>query len=178
MYSSRGCGCNNDIDVLIKKEVPMGSETCLKNNDEWCSLTFRAKKSRLRTYSRALQASWRKRGVFSGFAHTPRADWVLVGPTQTPNEKIMTVLVSICPIYGSPWTYFIFSCAFCLTAPKFLVLYRGDIVSIYILTDARNALLFLAFTRMSYSMPAGENKERHIAAGFSSIYGQMRLPGS
>ena len=46
-----------------------------------------------------------------------------------------------------------------MIAPKFLVLYRGDIVSTYILTDARNALLFLAFTRMSYSMPSGENKE-------------------
>ena len=32
-------------------------------------------------------------------------------------------------------------------------------VSTYILTDARNALLFLAFTRMSYSMPSSENKE-------------------
>ena len=49
--------------------------------------------------------------------------------------------------------------AFCLTAPKFLVLYSGDIVSTYIVTDARNALWFLAFTRMSYSMPSGENKE-------------------
>ena len=69
---------------------------------------------------------------------------------------------------------------FCLTAPKFLVLYSGDIVSTYILTDARNALLFLAFTRMSYSMASGENKENkaYIAAGLSSIYGQMRLPGS
>ena len=27
------------------------------------------------------------------------------------------------------------------------------------MTDARNALLFLAFTRVSYSMPSGENKE-------------------
>ena len=43
--------------------------------------------------------------------------------------------------------------------PTFLVLYSGDIISTYILTDARNALLFLAFTRMSYSMPSGENKE-------------------
>ena len=71
----------------------------------------------------------------------------------------ITVLVSICPFYGSPWKYFIFSCAFCLIAPKFLVLYRGDIVSTYILTDARNALLFLAVTRMSYNMPSGQNKE-------------------
>ena len=46
-----------------------------------------------------------------------------------------------------------------MTAPKFIVLYSGNIVSTYILTDARNALLFLAFTRMSYSMPSGENKE-------------------
>ena len=49
--------------------------------------------------------------------------------------------------------------AFCLTAPKFLVLYSGDLVSTYILIDARNALLFLAFTRMSYNIPSGENKE-------------------
>ena len=27
------------------------------------------------------------------------------------------------------------------------------------MTDARNALLFLAFMHMSYSMPSGENKE-------------------
>ena len=46
-----------------------------------------------------------------------------------------------------------------MTAPKFIVLYRGNIVSTYILTDARNALLFLAFTRVSYSMPSNENKE-------------------
>ena len=56
-----------------------------------------------------------------------------------------------------------FSCdAFCLTAPKFLVLYSGDIVSTYILIDAMNALLFLAFTCMSYSMPSGENKENKV----------------
>ena len=52
-----------------------------------------------------------------------------------------------------------FGDAFGLTALKFLVLYSGDIVSTYILRDARNALLFLAFTRMSYSMPSGKNKE-------------------
>ena len=49
--------------------------------------------------------------------------------------------------------------AFCLTALKFCVLDSGDIASTYILTDARNALLFLAFTCMSYSMQSGENKE-------------------
>ena len=46
-----------------------------------------------------------------------------------------------------------------MISPKFLVLYREDIVSTYILTDVRNALLFLALTRMSYSMPSGRNKE-------------------
>ena len=61
--------------------------------------------------------------------------------------------------------------AFCLTAPKFLVLYSGDIVSTYILTDARNAFLFLALTRMSYSMPSGENKENkaYICSIFSNL---------
>ena len=49
--------------------------------------------------------------------------------------------------------------AFCRTAPKFCVLDAGDIVSKYILTDARNALRFLAVTHISYSMPHGENKE-------------------
>ena len=49
--------------------------------------------------------------------------------------------------------------AFCLTGPKFLIHYSGDIVSTYVFADAGNALVFLAFTRMSYSMPSGENKE-------------------
>ena len=49
--------------------------------------------------------------------------------------------------------------AFCLYAAKFCVLDRGDIVSTYILTDARNAISFLAVTHISYSMPHGENKE-------------------
>src|SRR6266566_8405510 len=49
--------------------------------------------------------------------------------------------------------------AFCLAAPKFCVLDRGDIFSTYILTDARNALGFLAVTHISYNMPHGKNKE-------------------
>ena len=49
--------------------------------------------------------------------------------------------------------------AFCRTALKFCVLDAGDIVSTYILTDATNALWFLAVTHVSYSMPHGENKE-------------------
>jgi hypothetical protein len=48
---------------------------------------------------------------------------------------------------------------FCLTAPKFCVLDSGDIVSTYILTNARNALSVLAVTDKSYSMSHGENKE-------------------
>ena len=144
---------------VLQNEVPMGSETCPKYSDQWCSLTFRAKKPCLRPNLRVLQASWHKQGVFFGVAHSPRALWVLVDPTRTPNDKVMTVLVNIGPFYGSPWKYIIFPCAFCLTAPKFLFHYSGDIVSTYILTDARNAILFLAFARMSYSMPPSENKE-------------------
>ena len=49
--------------------------------------------------------------------------------------------------------------AFCLTTPKFLLLYSGDIVSTYILTDARNALLLLVVTHVRYSMQHDKNKE-------------------
>ena len=49
--------------------------------------------------------------------------------------------------------------AFLRNAMKFCVLDTGDIVSTYILTDARNVVWFLAITHISYSMPQGENKE-------------------
>src|SRR6266566_5043958 len=49
--------------------------------------------------------------------------------------------------------------AFLHNALKFFVLDTGGIVSIYILTDARNALWFLAVTHISYNMPHGKNKE-------------------
>ena len=49
--------------------------------------------------------------------------------------------------------------AFLQNAIKFCVLDTGDIFSTYILTDARNALWFLAVTHISYSMPHGKNKE-------------------
>ena len=49
--------------------------------------------------------------------------------------------------------------AFLRNAIKFCVLDTGDIVSTYILTDARNVIWFLAVTHISYSMPQGENKE-------------------
>ena len=43
--------------------------------------------------------------------------------------------------------------------PKFYVLHSGDIVSTYILADARNALLLLAVSHVRYGMPHGKNKE-------------------
>ena len=49
--------------------------------------------------------------------------------------------------------------AFWLTAPKFCVLHGGDIVSTFVLIDARNALLLLAITHVHYGMPHGKNKE-------------------
>jgi hypothetical protein len=49
--------------------------------------------------------------------------------------------------------------AFVRNALNFFVLDTGGIVSTYILTDARNALWFLAVTHISYSKPHGENKE-------------------
>ena len=44
-------------------------------------------------------------------------------------------------------------------ARKLYVLHGGDIVSTYILTDARNGLLLLAVTHVRYGMPHGKNKE-------------------
>ena len=49
--------------------------------------------------------------------------------------------------------------AFSRAAPKFCVLHGADIVSTYMLTDARNALLLLAVTHVRYGMPDGKNKE-------------------
>ena len=49
--------------------------------------------------------------------------------------------------------------AFLRNAMKLCVLDTGDIVSTYILTDARNVVWFLAITHISYSMPHVENKE-------------------
>ena len=43
--------------------------------------------------------------------------------------------------------------------PKFCILDSGDIVSTYILADARNALSFLAVTHISYYTSHGENKK-------------------
>ena len=49
--------------------------------------------------------------------------------------------------------------AFVRNAKKFWVLDTGDIVSTYILTNARSAHWFLTITHISYSMRHGENKE-------------------
>ena len=42
---------------------------------------------------------------------------------------------------------------------KIFVLHGGDIVSTYVLMDARNALLLLAVMHVHYGMAHGENKE-------------------
>ena len=49
--------------------------------------------------------------------------------------------------------------AFWRAAPKFCFLHSGDIVSTYMLTDARNALLLLDVTHLCYGTPHGKNKE-------------------
>ena len=49
--------------------------------------------------------------------------------------------------------------AFWRAAPKFYLVHSADIVSTYMLTDARNALLLLAVTHVCYAMPHGKNKE-------------------
>ena len=49
--------------------------------------------------------------------------------------------------------------AFWRAARKLYVLHSGDIVSTYILTDARNALLLLAVTHIRDGMPHDKNKE-------------------
>ena len=53
-----------------------------------------------------------------------------------------------------------FSCdAFWRAAPKIRVLNSGDIVSTYVLIDARNALLLLVVAHVRYGKPHSENKE-------------------
>ena len=44
-------------------------------------------------------------------------------------------------------------------APKYCVLHGGDIVSTYVLIDAKNSLLLLDVTHVRYGKPHGENKE-------------------
>ena len=158
----------------------MGSETCLENTDEWCSLTFRAKKSCLRQYLRVLRASWRKRGVFSGFRRSPRAVWELVGPTRTLNDKVMTHLLNIGPFYGIPWKYFIVAWRFLRDCSKISCpLWWRYYFHIYIdQCQECPFVLGIHAHELHQCYPAKTRRIRHIGAGFSSIYGQMRLPGS
>ena len=81
-----------------------------------------------------------------------------MGPIRTSNEKYNHLSEHLSILWQSLKVLH-FLVRVLLTAPKFLVLYSVNIVSTYILTNARNALLFLAVTRMSYSMPSDENKE-------------------
>ena len=134
--------------------MPLDSETCLKSSGKWCSLTVRGKKSSLGAEFEGPPGLLRKPYEYSRFPRSSQAFWVLMGPKRTPNDQVMTVLANTGPLYGSPWNNFIFS-----RRPKFCVLHSGDIVSTYILTDARNALLLLAVTHVRYAMPHGKNKE-------------------
>ena len=49
--------------------------------------------------------------------------------------------------------------AFWCAALKFRVLHGGDMVSTYVLIDARNTLLLWVVTHVRYDMPHGENME-------------------
>ena len=169
----------HNLSNFLQKEVPMGSETCLKNSNEWCSLTFRAKKSCLRLNLRVLRASWRKHGVLFRIRALVASSLSSCGSDMDSVWQNYGRFSEHLSILWQSLKVLHFLMRFLPDCPKYLVLYSGDIVSTYILTDARNALLFLAFTRMSYSMPSSEKSRiRHIAAEFSSIYGQIRLPGS
>ena len=78
---------------------------------------------------------------------------------QTLNDKVMTVFVNT-TLYMAVLKRISFSRDKLWRAtPKIYVLHSGDIVSTYILTDARNALLLLVFTHVHYDMPHRENKE-------------------
>ena len=138
----------------------MGSETCSKSSGESCSLTFRAKKSCLMLNLRVLWASWSKRGVYFSDSHARREHfeylWVRNGlritklwPFYWTPVLYMAVLERISFSRDGLWR----------ATPKFYVLHSGDIVSTYILTDARNALLLLAVTHVRYGIPDGKNKE-------------------
>ena len=171
----------HNILNFLQKEVPMGSETCPKYSDEWCSLTFRAKKPCLRPNLRVLRASKRNRGVFSGFARPPRAVWVDVVPTRTLNEEVMIVLVNIGPFYGSPWKYFIFPWRFLPDRREISCPLKWRYCFHIYIYQPMSGIPFCSWLLREWVTachPAKTRRIRHIAAGFSSIYGQMRLLGS
>ena len=82
-----------------------------------------------------------------------------MGPKRSPDDQVMTVLVNTGPLYEVLEIISFSRDAFWRAAPKFYVLHSGDIVSTYILTDAKSALLLLAVTHVCYDMPHDENKE-------------------
>ena len=153
----------------------MGSETCLKSSSKWCSLTFRGKNYCIGAEFEGPPCLLGKLGLFSRFPRSSWAFWVLMGPKRTPNDQVMTVLVNTGPLYGDLQRTS-FSCdAFWGAAPKFCVLHSGDIVSTYILTDARNAL-WLSHTYVTACHTAKTRRIRLIVALFSWIYNQWDSP--
>ena len=100
-------------------------------------------------------------------------------PKQTLNDKVMTIFLNT-TLYMAVLERISFSReALWRAGRKLYVLHGGDIVSTYILTDARNALLLLAVTHVRYGMPHGKNKENkaYICLIFFK-YNQMGSPGS
>ena len=121
-------------------------------------MTVRGKKSSLGAQFEGPPGLLRKPEVFSRFPCSSRAFGVLVGPKWTRNDKVMTVLTPV--LYMAVLEIISFSRdTFLRAASKLYVLHTGDIVSTYILTDARNALLLLAVTHVRYSMPHDKNKD-------------------
>ena len=85
-----------------------------------------------------------------------------MGPKRSPNDKVMSVL-STPVLYMAVLERTSFSRdAFWRAAPKYYVLHSGDIVSTYILTDARNVLLLLTITHIRYGMPHDKSKENKV----------------
>ena len=87
---------------------------------KWSSLTFGGKISRLGAEFEGPPGLLHKPDVISRFPCSSRAFWVLMGPKQTPNDQVMTVLVNAGTLYGSPWNNFIFSWCVLARRPKIL----------------------------------------------------------
>ena len=137
----------------------MDSETCLKSSGKWCSLTFRGKKSCLGAEFEGPPGSSADRKYFLD-SHARREHfeylWVQNGLRKTKLWPILwTSLLYMAVLVTTSFSHD----AFWSATPKFSVPHSGDIVSTYILTDARNVLLLLTVTHIRYSMSHGENKE-------------------
>ena len=91
--------------------------------------------------------------------------------------QIITLLVNICPFYGSPWKYFIFSCAFAWLPQNFLSsIEKISFPHIYWPMPGMPFCSWLSRAWDKACHPTKTRRIRHIAFGFSSIYGQIRLP--